>query len=298
MNQNQKKEILLKAFDEGAIILIDEINSVATMEKLLNSILDNKHPDTLQKAKNPGFRLIGTQNPAYYAGRNIDSPALASRTVLIQMPDYPSDEMIAILQAKGLSEDEAIPLVSAYEYIRKQAFKERAKHVPSFRDLIKKAEHIITAHQAKEAKFRDEEAAALILDTSDDIEIQHLKNIIIKNLEKLLNEAFNQAYILEIKIIINTLQSLTETPRLQCRLLEIFCQPKIFKLRLLDQICPKQLLPLIGLKSMFDIAKEKLHMPPWFNMLFMNHNQKLVFELIKKIKAKACEKNSPLMRKK
>jgi hypothetical protein len=170
--------------------------------------------------------------------------------------------------------------------------------VPSFRDLIKKAEHIITAHQAKEAKFRDEEAAALILDTSDDIEIQHLKNIIIKNLEKLLNEAFNQAYILEIKIIINTLQSLTETPRLQCRLLEIFCQPKIFKLRLLDQICPKQLLPLIGLKSMFDIAKEKLHMPPWFNMLFMNHNQKLVFELIKKIKAKACEKNSPLMRKK
>ena len=140
MNQKQKKDILLKAFDEGAIVLIDEINSVATMEKLLNSILDNKHPDTLKKAKTPGFRLIGTQNPAYYAGRNIDSPALASRTIYIQIPPYPKNEMITILKAKGLPDMDVKPLVNAFEYMRRQTIPNGKRHIPSFRDLIKKAD--------------------------------------------------------------------------------------------------------------------------------------------------------------
>lgn len=166
MNQKQKKDILLKAFDEGAIVLIDEINSIATMEKLLNSILDNKHPDTLERAKNPGFRLIGTQNPAYYAGRNIDSPALASRTINIQIPPYPTHEMIDILQAKGLPEEQAKPLVSAFEYMRTQAILNRERQIPSFRDLIKKAEHLIKAQEKLDERWEiDAETGYLTDDT-------------------------------------------------------------------------------------------------------------------------------------
>lgn len=148
MNYTQKKEIFLKAFDEGAIVLIDEINSVATMEKLLNSILDNKHPDDNRPPLKPGFRLIGTQNPAYYAGRNVDSPALASRTITIKLEPYPHDEMVDILQSKGLSSKKAEPLVSAFEYMQNEAIHNHEKTIPSFRDLVKKAEFIMKSERA------------------------------------------------------------------------------------------------------------------------------------------------------
>ncbi|NBX84596.1 MAG: hypothetical protein EBQ95_03195 [Gammaproteobacteria bacterium] len=147
MNYTQKKETLLKAFDEGAIVLIDEINSVATMEKLLNNLLDNKHPEGNRPPKNSGFRLIGTQNPPEYAGRNIDSPALASRTIAIKLETYPHHEMVDILQSKGLNKEKAEPLVKAFEFMRKEAIQNREQTIPSFRDLVKKAEALIQAHQ-------------------------------------------------------------------------------------------------------------------------------------------------------
>jgi AAA domain (dynein-related subfamily) len=149
MNYKQKTEAFLKAFNEGAIVLIDEINSVATMEKLLNNLLDGKHPEDNRPPKNAGFRLIGTQNPPEYAGRNIDSPALASRTITIKLETYPHHEMLDILQSKGLEKEKAESLVKAFEFRRKEAIDNHEQAIPSFRDLVKKAESLIQADQKK-----------------------------------------------------------------------------------------------------------------------------------------------------
>jgi len=62
MALDEKETLLLKAFDEGAIVIIDEINSSVTMERLLNSLLMGKKPDGSPPHK-PGFMVIGTQNP-------------------------------------------------------------------------------------------------------------------------------------------------------------------------------------------------------------------------------------------
>src|SRR3989338_5997055 len=72
----KKQELLLKAFREGAVVVIDEINSSPMMESLLNDLLMGKMPDdpsiTIADGKRvnkPGFLVIGTQNPITMEGR-------------------------------------------------------------------------------------------------------------------------------------------------------------------------------------------------------------------------------------
>jgi len=69
MQLDDKKALLLKAFNEGAVVIIDEINSSPMMERWLNDLLMGKNPLTKQRPKCPGFLIIGTQNPVTMAGR-------------------------------------------------------------------------------------------------------------------------------------------------------------------------------------------------------------------------------------
>lgn len=85
-----KCEILTRAFKEGAVVIIDEINSSSTMERLLNEILSSE-----QKGL-----LIGTQNPLSYKGRRVMSVAMQRRLLHIKVPEYPQEEMEYILIKK------------------------------------------------------------------------------------------------------------------------------------------------------------------------------------------------------
>src|SRR5690606_16939548 len=42
LNLEEKEKLLLKAFDQGSLVIIDEINSSPLMEQLLNSLLMGK----------------------------------------------------------------------------------------------------------------------------------------------------------------------------------------------------------------------------------------------------------------
>ena len=102
MQPAMQEAILFAAFDEGAIVLIDEINSMPTLEKLLNSLLDGKHPiDHNRPPKFPGFRVLGTQNPVSMEGRRMASPALQNRTQTVYLSPYCAAEMHQILDQMG-----------------------------------------------------------------------------------------------------------------------------------------------------------------------------------------------------
>lgn len=150
MQPSIQTAILLKAFDEGAIVLIDEINSMPTLENILNSLLDAKHPEDNNRAPHvPGFRVIGTQNPPRMAGRRLVSPALENRTQTIRLEPYPIEEMHAILNNMGLSSDiTRNELINAYQTRVNEAKTKHLSPAPNFRDLIRIAKHVLDAQES------------------------------------------------------------------------------------------------------------------------------------------------------
>ncbi len=142
----QKKELLLKAFHEGAVVVMDEINSAPMMEDLLNDLLMGQTPDG-KPAKNPGFLLIGTQNPVTMAGRAKASFALQRRMQTVNIPDYNFDEMVEILKHKGLPEKTAQKMVIEYLDCRQEANKNPELYKLCFRDLLKRGEQALHARE-------------------------------------------------------------------------------------------------------------------------------------------------------
>lgn len=135
----EKKELLLKAFHEGAVIMIDEINSAPMMERLLNDLLMGKTPEGLP-AKKPGFMVIGTQNPPTMAGRTATSLPLKRRLHTSILQDYTPTEMIDILMDKELSRKKATTLVKEYLHKRQQNTAVDESEMLCFRDVIKRAD--------------------------------------------------------------------------------------------------------------------------------------------------------------
>jgi hypothetical protein len=135
MSLQDKEKLLLQAFDEGAIVVIDEINSSPMMEELLNPLLMGKTKEGVPP-KHPGFMIIGTQNPITMAGRRGTSPALTKRMIREVIPPYPKEELEKILIHKGIDEYQAIDLTAAYETQLQKAACEKLNPAPTLRDLF------------------------------------------------------------------------------------------------------------------------------------------------------------------
>ena len=134
-----KQQLILQAFDEGAILLGDEINSSPMLEEWFNDLLMGKHPITKEPPKIPGFYLIGTQNPVSLAGRRRASPASSRRLEQITVLPYTNEEMCQILIQKGIAPSKAEHLVTVYENKLAYAQEHYLKPAPTFRDLLKAA---------------------------------------------------------------------------------------------------------------------------------------------------------------
>ena len=128
----EKEALLYKAFREGAIVVIDEINSTSMMERLLNDLLMGKTPDGAPPKKQ-GFMIIGTQNPSTMAGRIKASLALQRRMLTVALSNYPEQEMNDILLHKGLDKPTSSAMIA--EYLSRIDL--------CFRDLLNKAEQLI-----------------------------------------------------------------------------------------------------------------------------------------------------------
>lgn len=141
LSLSEKEETLIKAFDQGAIVVVDEINSAPMMEQLMNALLTGR---TLQgkRPNRPGFMILGTQNPATMDGRRTASTALARRLLTSVLPPYSKEEMLKILAHLGVEEKVASQLVGAYEKYQAKAQKQRLEPSPTFRDLLRVAEEV------------------------------------------------------------------------------------------------------------------------------------------------------------
>ncbi len=136
----EKRKVLAHAFHAGAIVVMDEINSAAMMERELNECLTGTCDG--KSAQHPGFLIIGTQNPATYAHRVSTSEALQRRFNQVSIPPYQHDELVEILQGKALPEDTSTDMVTEY-----LAHKETLSLC--CRDLIKRAAQCSSANKRK-----------------------------------------------------------------------------------------------------------------------------------------------------
>lgn len=131
-NINTKKDILIRAFHEGAVVLSDEINTAASLESLLNRLLMGKGPNGELPTK-PGFMMVCTQNPITMAGRASTSKAMLHRMHHCEIPHYTKDEMHTILCKMGLPKTIVEPMIEQY------MVKQQTDKLLCFRNIIKRA---------------------------------------------------------------------------------------------------------------------------------------------------------------
>lgn len=154
MQPSEKERLLLKAFDEGSIVVIDEINSSPLMERLLNSLLMGKTAEG-KRPNRPGFMVFATQNPAsQFNGRREASTALKRRLTTIDVPSFPREEMVQILIDKQIEKNEATYMVEALLNNQQKAEREHLTPKPTFRDLLRLVE--IRAGELEEQKILQE----------------------------------------------------------------------------------------------------------------------------------------------
>ncbi|MDP3558735.1 MAG: hypothetical protein Q8R79_00095, partial [Legionellaceae bacterium] len=143
MSLAEKERLLLKASHEGAWVIGDEINSAAMMERLLNSVSMGKTLDG-KFAKNAGLTIVGTQNPASFAGRDKASKALQHRSRTMVLPsEYAAHEMCDILKHKGLPQELSEDIVFDYMCCQEEAKQDSSLKAPCFRDMMEYADDVL-----------------------------------------------------------------------------------------------------------------------------------------------------------
>jgi MoxR-like ATPase len=151
-----KEKLLVKAFYEGAVVVIDEINTTPMMERLLNDLLMGKLPEKYKipdKAIRPGFMIIGTQNPVSLAGRRVQSTALSRRLLKLEVPNFSKAELLDVLISRQERACGA-PILEEFDliidaFLRKAA--EAKSHYytpgPTMRQVIDSAELVMRRYQ-------------------------------------------------------------------------------------------------------------------------------------------------------
>lgn len=173
MSPDEKKRLLLTAFHQGAVVVIDEINSAPMMERLLNDLLMGKTPEG-KRPDRPGFLVIGTQNPASMSGRREMTSALARRMTLVTLPPYTRHEMVAILERKGVENNAAKAMVIAYEKNISLAKINNHQPMPTFRDLMKVAKRYLKAngkYRSPQVIAEDKAKSELLQEVTDEAAI-------------------------------------------------------------------------------------------------------------------------------
>jgi MoxR-like ATPase len=95
----EKKARLLRAFENGWAVWIDEFDACTTgLEKFMNALMTGQHPETGKKATHPAFMVLATGNGAAMAGRKKLSSAAESRFLNFDMPTYSKEDLQAVIR--------------------------------------------------------------------------------------------------------------------------------------------------------------------------------------------------------
>ncbi|WP_133141123.1 hypothetical protein [Legionella quateirensis] len=96
------KTYIRKAFNQGQIVWLDEVNSVLDdgFEHWMNAFLSGFDPDTHHKAQIPGFMLLVTANGIGMEGRSLIGPAFRGRLTQLTMPEPTGKDLDMIIENK------------------------------------------------------------------------------------------------------------------------------------------------------------------------------------------------------
>ncbi len=105
------EDILIEAFNNGSIVLLDELNLSKKLQRLIHNLLsgtdlNGRQPD------HPGFMIFSSQNPAYFKGRESISPDLYNLLNVRYMDNYSDKALLEILANNNLS-DKWVPAYHA-----------------------------------------------------------------------------------------------------------------------------------------------------------------------------------------
>lgn len=103
-NEKEVRDVLIKAFHEGSVVILDELNLDESLEELLNQLLTGTYQD--KEAANKGFMVFASQNPSYFVGRKSVSSALCNRMTMRYMEDYTPAALLQIAKDRGIAEPE------------------------------------------------------------------------------------------------------------------------------------------------------------------------------------------------
>lgn len=131
------QQTLLKAFHEGAPVIIDELNSLP-LEHILNPLLSGVDLDG-HPAKNPGFFIIGTQNPSSFVKRQVLSAALLNRLQFVDLKEYGFDDLLEITGTINYSHEISAELTADYKSAKLFARQHHKSPEPTPRDLFSAA---------------------------------------------------------------------------------------------------------------------------------------------------------------
>ncbi len=135
--------IMKKAFHEGAVLIIDELNAFPNdVERDLNIFLSGTDLENNPPNK-AGFFVIGTQNPVIskamgieYGGREEASKALANRCDKIYLPSYNHAELSELLCAQGYEKNFATRFALDFLRALNEAIDTNALVIPTPRDFF------------------------------------------------------------------------------------------------------------------------------------------------------------------
>lgn len=123
MSLDMKKEIVAKAYEEGNIVRIDEINSCIDdgFEKILNLAMTGDHPLGKNIQPQAGFMVISSINSVASEGRSQISPAMLHRFNVVKaksLKEYLPTDIAKILDnIAGYSKDEINVIEEKYSEI-------------------------------------------------------------------------------------------------------------------------------------------------------------------------------------
>jgi MoxR-like ATPase len=162
----EMERVILKAYHEGAVVIIDELNTLP-LEKILNSLLSEGIDSNGKK----GFFVVATQNPTSFEGRQILSNAFLNRFHKVILPSYPRKELIEILMRKGLKAETAKVLVDKFKKDVQEA-KEHHQIPPTPGELFKVANEFVDEHDRHEQPYKSTESSQRVVIKKD---IQEVK---------------------------------------------------------------------------------------------------------------------------
>ncbi len=143
LSATEKSSRLIQAFNVGLLVVMDEANASPDMEELMNELKMGTHQG--KASKNPGFVILGTQNPFSMGARQKGSTAKDKREHKIMLGEYPRLEMIDIAYHKhGIPRVHGDVLVDLFNEYRDKDPK-KPMTFSCFLDILKKVSPCVKA---------------------------------------------------------------------------------------------------------------------------------------------------------